>query len=743
MNDHTMQYRHDVPSMAEGLTLDQIWFCGGRIGVRLAKHGGISAITYYGQQPLDRPHFFHGDGVSAWVKIFRLCLVVDGTVYYPNFSRTELHPFGYRSQGSAGGVTFRHDLVLLNDSLVQRVAVMRNPRRATLALRLIWHGHPAWVSTAHRTWSPFTIDSDVAVAVAREDIPPEVYQQWSKAKSATLTQCDSFGVHDIECAETHIAVAADRGVTFQNLNRNFKFHADTARFTDRAAFMVTFAWNRTELDARVTNLRRDLHRQCDARFAEAASLGKRQPSFTLGRPVVESFLAQLPAVVDALRVGDVPGAMRASAGHYWVWGWDSMVYSKGLMFAGRGAFVAQMLELYRGLADATRGIPHCLTTTFAPLMAMASTAQTLYAVMLYNHYCVSRNLKVLREYFPFARQLVERALAGEVRDSGLVDGPSLFPDHPELVGHDGHDLSVFNNSIFYQALLCLRDLARVLGDADDDAPLRSLAESLTTTAERCRSGFSRTFFDAQAGYFIDSASSVDFTPRRHHPGYAILWLTAYARDLVAEELPRIAAFMARELTAPRGVLHFPVRDQQAYLSDGNQATAGYPVIEPFYWNVMSLAGRGRELARWTDNVTWFWDTNTIPEGLTYDAINAGDVVADCPGGKQPFAGKAWYELFFTAYAGIDVDIDGLVLRPTPITTPLRVRNLVIAGKRIDLSIRGRGGKSLSITLNGRRLGTVARIPLTALRPGTNRISALRSSRSARQSTPQRSCNCTV
>lgn len=711
-----MDYRKNVPFMPKGLTIDQCWFCGGRIGVRLARHGGISEIAYYGRQPVARPRFFHGDGTSAWSKLFRLCVVVDGVPYHPTFARTELFPCGYRSHASAGGVAFRHELVLLDDCLVQRVVVERNPRRATLSLRLVWHGHPAQVGLAHRTWQGFVGDdrAGVAVAVAREDIPPAVQAKASQGNPAALTQCAPGGARDVERAETFIGVAADRGVAFQDLHRGFKHHADSAPFTDQAAFIVAFAWERAALDARLAGLRASVHRDCEARFAAQAG---GQPEVALGRPALESFMAQLPAVVDALRVADVPGAMRASAGHYWVWGWDSMVYSKGLMLAGRGAFVAEMLAFYRRLALPGVGIPHCLTADFTPLMAMASTAQTLYTVMLYNHWCATRDQAVLREFFPFARAIVERALAAEVRGSGLVDGPSLFPDHPELVGHDGHDLSVFNNSIFYQALRCLRDLARVLGED-------SLAGTLDQAAERCRRGFAQVFFDQEAGYFIDSASSRDFAPRRHHPGYAILWVTPYARDLVADELPRIAGFMTRELAAPRGVFHYPLRDQAAFLSDGNQGAAGYPVIEPFYWNVMSLAGRGRELERWAATMEWFWDANTIPEGLTYDAVNAGDLTADCPGGKQPFAGKAWYEAFFTAYAGLDVDIDGLVLRPTPVSAPMAIRNLVLAGRRIDLRISG-SGKKLAVTLNGRRLPPGGRIPLSALRAGTNRITAVR------------------
>ena len=36
------------------------------------------------------------------------------------------------------------------------------------------------------------------------------------------------------------------------------------------------------------------------------------------------------------------------------------------------------------------------------------------------------------------------------------------------------------------------------------------------------------------------------------------------------------------------------------------------VIEPFYRNVMALAGRTRELAAWSENVQWSWEQETEP-----------------------------------------------------------------------------------------------------------------------------------
>lgn len=715
----TVEFRDDIPYMPEGVDLDQTWFCGGRVGAAIGLHGGLTQITYYGRQPMGRAEFFKAEAVAAWTKLFRPCVVIDGVPYHPTFKRTSLFPFGYRSTCAVGGVTFEHELVLLNDAVVQRIRLLKNPRRATVTLRLVFHGGPARSNRDGRTWTDFvSLKGAQALVCSAVDqvIPPKL-----TAAQKALTQQNSFDTQDVERGETFIAVGADQPSVFATLHHGFKYHLDTAPIRKEASLFVAFAWERGALKRRVNGLRKTVAAECDAKFAAATG---RYPTAQLPNKALQSFFAQVPAVVEALRVSDIPGGMRASAGHYWIWGWDSMVYSKGLMLAGHGPFVEQMLAFYRGLADPKLGIPHAIDTTLTPLQSMAFAAQSLYAVMLYNHFCATRDFVTLRRYFPFARWIVEQAMAREVRGTGLIDGPSLFPDFPELLGHDGHDLSVFNNSIFYQALRATRDLAATLAAADGGGELPVFVGRLDAAAERCRENFSRIFFDREAGYFIDSASSIDFARRAWHPSYAILWVTSYAADLVRAELPRIASFMAAHFPHSRGIFHFPPEERGAFLSDGNQCSAFYPVIEPFYRNVMSLAGRKREIENWPEVVAWYWRRNTIPEGLTFDAMNAGDLTPDCPGGKQPFAGKSWYELFFTAYAGIDVGIGGLSVRPTPVSAPIVLRNLCLGKRRLDVRIGG-VGRDVRVTLNGRMVPDPARIPLSALGRGRNRLSIVR------------------
>ncbi len=89
-----LKYVNDVPVVAEGFGLGKNRFSGGRVGVAVAKHGGLTEVIYYGQQRLNGSQMFHADLGSTWTKLFRLYAVVDDRMYYLTFHSTHLYPFG-------------------------------------------------------------------------------------------------------------------------------------------------------------------------------------------------------------------------------------------------------------------------------------------------------------------------------------------------------------------------------------------------------------------------------------------------------------------------------------------------------------------------------------------------------------------------------------------------------------------------------------------------------------------------
>lgn len=680
-----MDFSTGLPIAEAGLGVDRAWFAGSRLGVAVARHGGIVEISWYGRQRLGREAMFKADPISAWTKLFRPVLVVDGVPWCLEFTATRLRHSGYESTCTVGGVRVAHELAVVGESILQRMRILDRPVGAEVRLRLVLHGRGIPnVAREGRTWLPWTASDGVLVGAAVD-----------------------------EGVESLIAVGADVPVTLRSFHDGFKHLFDSAPIGAEATFFTAFAMERGELAARCRDLAARAGAVCAAFRAEEDARALARPAFTIpGRPVAASFLAELPSMIDALAVNGIPGGMRAAAGHYWIWGWDSMIHVKGLLFAGMDGFVADMLGFYHQRAHPETGIPHQLGADLSGTIGMAFPAQSIYNVMLYHHHCATGDLAVLRRHLPLARWIIERNLERETPGTGLVGGISVFPDHPRLLGEDADGLSAFNNSIYYQALVATASLARTLAAVDGDGGLAAFADRCEAAAMRCRAGFVRIFFDPERGTFVGSASADGLVRRPHHPSYPVLWLMPCAWDLVESVAPQVADYLERELVGPWGIYPFRPVDEDSFLGDGNQFTAYYPVTEAFARNLLARTGRRAALATWYDMVERYWATHTVPEGTTFDGVNPP--TSDCPGGMQPFSGKAWLEGFYTAIAGIDLTHRGLEIGSVPVDGPAAIRNLRIGAARLDLAFAG-CGRPLATTVDGVAVADPSLIPMSSLR----------------------------
>jgi hypothetical protein len=707
---NSLEFKQNIPYIKKGLDLDQVWFSGGRLATTILRHGGIGEILYYGRQSLGHAHFFKANNpTTAWEKLFRLCVVIDGTAWYPEFNNTAFHPFGYTSECTLAGVHFRHELVALNDALVQRVKVLANPGKKKLSLRLIFHGMNG-VQDKFRTWKPWKATKNGLSTVAIDELTKEEIKRQIDDKMADVR--DHFPVSDTPYGETHIGFASDRSLSVKTAKKNWKYYMSSGSFTDQAAIALAFAPGAAGFSRRCAELKKSVHRECDEVFATFHKRQQLAPTVSIpGEPVVESCLAHIPRVIDAVEVKDIPGGFRAGMQNYWVW-LDLMLDSVSFLYANDADSLRDMILLFNGKADKKLGIPCLLTTRMTPLLGTPFNSQCCFITAVYNYYCYTGDEKTLRACYPVMRFLIEKCLEKEVKGTGLIEGAG-GPDYP--ADQDGHDIASCNNSYFYQALMAMRFLSHEMARLTRNAKHAQFGDFCAEFGARTLKNFIRYFFDKKMGYFLDSLSSRDFSPRRHYPTFVIQWVTPFAADLIAGNEKRIAAFLAKNFTRPHGIgSMFPTWDK-GYPGDGNQWLAYYPAwTETFYRSTMKRAGRGRELRKLFDIMDWFWQRYTIPEGFTYDAENEG-FTPDNPGGKQPFGAQAWYGNFFRCIVGFEVDERGVIISPVPIPDKIEITNLIVRGKKIDLTVTGKGRKA-EVIFNGKTQteGTVI-IPFSKLK----------------------------
>lgn len=708
-----MQFKRNVPFVARGLGVDQISFSGGRTAASVARHGGLTHINYYGAQRFADVTFYKADAISAWAQLFRPCVAVDGELFYLEFRDTSVYPFGYASHCRCGDVSLAHCMYLLDDAMVFTLTVLANPAGRRLGFKLLLMDCCAQAGKPTRAWNGFRLDAATGAAVATvlDCYPDAVRQPAAAAAPESLTQSPVIADPEPRSAETWIGVTANAELLLRETPASFcKYYFETVGVAGSAVLAVAFGHRgRARFDERLATLTRAAAAEAQHRVGTYQACLAGQPQIVLGNKTVQSLLMNVGPIIDSLKVKDLPGGMRAADSGYWIWGWDSMVHCDALGFAGDTAFLAEMLEFYRRTADPKLGVLHALTLDLRPCLAMAFPAQCLYTILLYHAYLFTGDAKLLAEYLPFARWIVDQAGQDEVPGTGLIRGVSMYPDNPADLEQDGDDLSVFNNSIYYQALRAAAELTR-------EAGMAAAAAQYEARAAQTRAGF-RRFYDREKGYFWDSLSARDLSPRRHYPVYAILWLTTFARDLVSHDLASIAGFMRENFTARHGLRMLPKWDPR-FMHDGNQLGMYMPVTEPFYRQMMKETRDADSGAAMLEHMAWFWSRLCVPEALTCECENHG-ITVDNPGRKQAFCGKAWLAMFYHVLAGLELDIGGVSLSPGD-GPDITIRNLRLRGKRIDLAIRGRGWQIGSLTLNGIDLGAARRIPFADL-GGHNRI----------------------
>ncbi len=707
-NTH-LRWNDLLPVAPKGIGVPYLTYGAGRVGASITHWGGLHQVVYYGDGPMrSPPAYFQADASTAYVRLFRLQLVIGGLAYNPEFNETVHYPFGFSSRFRIAtlGVDVSHSLTLLNDALVQSATVIENASALPLQLRLEHHEHTKHQSHGdlERTWSDWTGSGDGVWACTASDRLSE--QAWQSAKEQTLVSHDSVG---LACRETgpregstHLALLADGSMARTSLRG--RTYWTTHSFTNGTkAVALVFASSSEALGDRVRNLRPQLQsialdrqRACHAEIAEL-------PAIDIGNPIVSSLFGNLPATVAACFVEDKPGAMRAAAMHYWVWGWDTLMCVESMLIAGNEDTVRNVLRFYRETADPEFGIGHQFTRELTVRIPQAPAAQCLYLVALHAYMAYTGDIAMVNEAYSFARIVFERALAAR-NDMGLGTGPALWPDFPICAGHTGRDCSAFNNSILYQGVRCMETLAGLVGD-------KATLATASDAARQLEVAFPDAFWDEAKGYFVDSIDSFTHEQRPSYPSHAMLWQSPFCGDLAPDKGEACARFISTHHATPRGFLPYP-RWDSAFNGDHNQLGQTWPITDVFDTRRLAEAGDQVALATWMDGLAWFWQQLTIPEAYTMVTTNDSGT-PDAPGGKQPFSAKSWYMAIISSIAGIDVDQGGITLGPG-LAEPVVIERFRYRGSNVRLSVQGAGIFPEALTVKGKTVSGSCKIPMRIL-----------------------------
>lgn len=704
-----------APHGLGGMTRDL--FGNGRIFASVGAHGGLLKVAYWGKQNLGAANFFQADPGTAWVKLFRLHIIIGGKRYYLTMNDTKLYPFGFRSSCEIGDIAVEHELLLLPDAIVQRAKVLRNPQKLPIQLEVLHQESCVAICRANRTWEDFAFDKKRnALITCCHDENQNIYRGDDGLAQKGL----GLEVSDAPKAETWIGIGCDLPVAATcGYHARSKHYLSSAASDDASlAFFMLFSPSKKSFEKRLQILSKDVHHECDELIEEYERRLETHPKIDIGNPVLNSFFMQQPEVIRAIELHDRPGAFKATLAGYFVWGWDGMMPIIPCTLSNNPEISAAVLRFWHEMRHPLIGIPLQLTTNFEPRLKEAFPAQCQYIASLYHYVAITGDLSLAKEVLPTCEFILEKCRNDEVKKTGLVSGPSLWPDFPEAMEENGEDISSLNNSLLYQGLRSMEHIYSALGCA-------SRSEVCRDWAVRLRSNFVKYLYDEEKGYFISSCSSRNFKPRKHYCSQAIFWITPFARELVTHAPDRIAAFMDKHLRSAKCLLSLP-RWDSAWMADGNQLGASYPTADFFYLNIHKLVGDSKALDAWLGDVEWFWKRHTAPEALTPEAENEHEMGADNQGCKQLQACSTWYSCLYIGLAGMEFNHEGITFTPWG-DSKISIGNLNLRGVSINIKITGAGNHIGSLKLNGKPLPAgSSKIAWSDLKGKTAKIELIRS-----------------
>ena len=695
-------------------------FGNGRLFAKVCAHGGLTDIGYWGKQHVGAFHFFNGASHTAWVKLFRAYAGVGDKRYYLTLHETRLYPFGYSSRAEVECVRFQHELLLLPDAVVHRLRVESNPEKLPVRIEALHHEGCTATIVNNRTWGDFEFVPKINAMIAScTDLNPEVH---TLGNDCLHGQGIPLVVKDSPKATTWIGIGCDSPLSYRGSypHRNKHYLAGSNIKKDSAAIFLVFAHSRKELEARLAQLSKSVHGECDAVLSGYEKRLLSRPQINTGNKILNSAFSQFPEFAQQMKVPDRPGAARATLAGYFVWGWDNLNVAVAAPLANEADSAAQTLRFFQQTRHKQVGLLHAFTGSFEPLYKGPFAWQAQFIAALYHVVSTSGDLSLAREMMPTCKFILDRCRERLVKGTGFVEGPAMWPDRPEAMDENGHDISSMNNSLLYQGLRSMEFLAAAVGDKKLAADCRDWAKTL-------RASFVKYLYDEEKGFFISSCDSQTLKPRKHYCPQSVFWVTPFARELLSHAPQRIAEFLNKELRTDKCLLTLPHWDT-AWMADGNQLGSTFPAADPLYLNAQKLVGNAAGLELWLGDVEWFWRRHTAPEAFTPEAENEADIGVDEPGNKQLQTVSNWYFGLYTGLAGLDFDHEGITITPWG-ERPLSIKRVILRGVSVDLEIKGAGTHVGSLKLNGRPLPAGARkILWSQLKGKTAKIELVRSNK---------------
>lgn len=705
----------DQPATAAGLAETQTvaspwWMADGRTAFEHDAFG-ISRVQYFSPAVAwNNPVLFYQ---RLW-EGFRLLVQVDGAYYTANMARARITPWSVVALVETPSGVFQYQALAINDAIVLTMQAPK-PLKGEAAVRFSFHDH-------FTTLCEDSTDFRMSSGEVRRTAVPFLYDE---AHRRLLGGMQERGRHN---QQVGVSITFDEGCSYRRVEQNVKHLVEAKVSPDRpfrcavrmhartipsdqppvadAEKLYGFLRTKAEEDqAFLAGLDSKVQGQ-ESRYAKLAEV---LPVLKGVEAHLSRFFSIAPLYHESCRVPAIPGALRASNVHYWVWGWDGMTDNASPAAWGQAESLRNLLDFYRTNSDA-QGFAHAYGYDMSIVSHGPLPAQLLYPCLLQRYYDSTGDLQTVRRHFDYVRQMYRRIQeTSTANELGLLKGGSLFPDFGVFMHETGNDYSAMNNTILYCGLRAIERLAVLM---DDNA----LANSAGERFQSIERNFLKYFLDPQQGF---TASSMDATTLQRRNSFmlsGLKWESDALLDLLEPELPRLLAFVEKNLMGQAGLRETPLWGD-VFDADGNQLHCWWPVISDFFVHAANQCARPDLLTRFSAYLKPWVQRLTCPEGISV-LVETNEPEMDrwntLKGAWQAYSVRGWYQSVLNGVLGVRSDIGGLTIQPGQ-PGEWSVEGLHHLGRRFDVVKSGKGLSVVRLIIDGRTVEGTCKTPHDILR----------------------------
>lgn len=705
----------------KSLTDRGCWISQDRVYAFVSAEHGITEIGYHGLQP-----------VSKNSRIFvRDVGVLTFTVQYDGMrSPLKTEDVDWQPERIESQTTFSNGICSLVIESAGRALLIRFTSRITRQGTVRVHlAKEAQFRLVHgeRSWGQFRPDGGMVKTDFRDRI---MLQEWIRR---TGPYAGDFLIPEPIRRKIFSASKRSGLATPADLRPEFR-EKDIALYD--AAVFVTFGGREWKLLETVDSwtferiLRTDEPTEFVVQFSdEENEVTKKRPSFErqnhrsqlkLPRfPRLQEFAAAVPGIVESCVVRDY-GVPRACPGrYYWIWSWDSLVTMAEALRWGDRTNALKTAAFIEGHRDENGRIPSRWTRSLLPLDTPSPGGiEFLQASLVYEAYLETNDDIVLQQHLPALRHQFG-TIEQQLLKDGLVRGEGFYPDLLSAFGRNETSAVCMEVGSWYTLCRILENIARHTGDVE-------LERRAGAAAGNIGQRFDELFWDAAAGFFVDSINPDPAGKSRYHPLFALLFLQSpLGLKLLRRHIPQAAAFIEREFAAEFGIRVLPLKEASPTGED--VLDSWYPHWDLYALKLLRRSGRAEPILRWLAHAEEVLATlGYCPEFLALQGFRE-----DMPKKWEQHGSASnvncitsWHRSIRETIAGFEFDPGGITHLPhsLPIDS-IRIDACAWRGGTWTLETLYDGPHFQGIAVDGTIIDGCTKVPLEYHSPGDHIVTA--------------------